>query len=66
MGIPFFANHIRALTESFHSKLTDAGNPLEDTYFYQGLCDVPHGQPKRKDVRQAYRGHPYKAVKSTQ
>jgi hypothetical protein len=28
LGIPFFANHIRALTESFDSKLADAGNPL--------------------------------------
>jgi hypothetical protein len=28
LGIPFFADHIRALTESFDSKLTDAGNPL--------------------------------------
>jgi hypothetical protein len=27
-GIPFFADHIRALTESFDSKLADAGNPL--------------------------------------
>jgi hypothetical protein len=28
LGTPFFADHIRALTESFDSKLTDAGNPL--------------------------------------
>jgi hypothetical protein len=28
LGIPFFADHIRALTESFDSKLADAGNPL--------------------------------------
>jgi hypothetical protein len=26
-GIPFFADHIRPLTESFDSKLADAGNP---------------------------------------
>jgi hypothetical protein len=26
--IPFFADHISALTESFDSKLADAGNPL--------------------------------------
>jgi hypothetical protein len=26
--IPFFAYHIRALTESFDSKLADAGDPL--------------------------------------
>jgi hypothetical protein len=28
LGIPFFADHIGGLTESFDSKLTDAGNPL--------------------------------------
>jgi hypothetical protein len=28
LGIPFFANHIRVLAESFDSKLTSAGNPL--------------------------------------
>jgi hypothetical protein len=27
-SIFFFADHIRALTESFKSKLADAGNPL--------------------------------------
>jgi hypothetical protein len=27
LGIPFFADHIRALTESFDSKLADAGTP---------------------------------------
>jgi hypothetical protein len=27
LGIPFFADHIRALNESFDSKLADAGNP---------------------------------------
>ena len=28
LGVPFFADHIRALTESFNSKLADAGNSL--------------------------------------
>jgi hypothetical protein len=28
LGNPFFADHIGALTESFDSKLADAGNPL--------------------------------------
>jgi hypothetical protein len=28
LGIPFFADHIRALTESFDSKLADAAKPL--------------------------------------
>jgi len=39
---------------------------MEDTYVYQELSEVPHGQPKRTDVQQASRGHPYKAAKSTQ
>jgi hypothetical protein len=28
LGVPLFADHIRALTASFDSKLADAGNPL--------------------------------------
>jgi hypothetical protein len=28
MGVPLFADHIRALTASFDSKLVDVGNPL--------------------------------------
>ena len=28
LGVPMFADHIRALTASFDSKLADAGNPL--------------------------------------
>ena len=28
LGVPLFAHHIRALTESFDSKLADVGNPL--------------------------------------
>jgi len=28
LGIPFFADHIGALTKSFYSKLIEAGNPL--------------------------------------
>jgi len=28
MGVPLFANHIRALTASFDSKLADMGTPL--------------------------------------
>ena len=27
LGVSLFANHIRALTESFDSKLADVGNP---------------------------------------
>jgi len=28
LGVPLFANHIRALSASFDSKLADVGNPL--------------------------------------
>jgi hypothetical protein len=28
LGVPFFAEHIRALTESYDSKLAGVGNPL--------------------------------------
>jgi hypothetical protein len=28
LGVPFFAEHVRALTESYDSKLTGVGNPL--------------------------------------
>jgi hypothetical protein len=28
LGVPLFADHIRALTESFDSKLADLGNTL--------------------------------------
>ena len=28
LGVPLFADHIRALTENFDAKLADVGNPL--------------------------------------
>ena len=28
LGVPLFADHIRALTESFDSMIPDVGNPL--------------------------------------
>jgi hypothetical protein len=44
LGIPFFADHIRALTKSFDSKLSDAGNPYygnsEGTCAGRGLTYV--------------------------
>jgi hypothetical protein len=44
--IPFFSDHIKALTESFKSKLADTGYPffgnLEDTSADRGLTEVPH------------------------
>jgi hypothetical protein len=46
MGIPFFADHIRTLTESFDTKLAVVGNPyfgnLEGTCDDQGLTKVTH------------------------
>jgi hypothetical protein len=39
LGIPFFADHIRALTESFDSKLTDYDNS-EVTCADRGLTEV--------------------------
>jgi hypothetical protein len=45
--IPFFADHARALTESFDKKLTDAGNTLfrqlENTCARQGLNELRQG-----------------------
>jgi hypothetical protein len=47
LGIPFFADHIRALTEGFNTTLTDAGNPFfgnfECTCADQGLTEVTYG-----------------------
>jgi len=70
LGIPFFADHIRALTKTFGLNLSDAGAPyfgnFEGTYLYYGLSEVPYGQAKRTDVQQASKSHPYKAAKSKQ
>jgi hypothetical protein len=47
LGIPFFADHIKELTESFDSKLADEWNPefgnLEGACADQGLTEVIHG-----------------------
>jgi hypothetical protein len=39
-GVPFFADHIRSLTESFDSKLAGAGNPLVRQISDRGLAQV--------------------------
>jgi hypothetical protein len=62
LGIPFFADHIRKLTDSFDSKLADAGNPLI-RQLRSHLCQPranwsPHGQPRWIDAQQASRGCP--------
>ena len=28
LGVPYYSDHIRSLTERLHSKLADVGNPL--------------------------------------
>jgi hypothetical protein len=45
LGIPFFTDHIRAMTESFDSKLADVGKfgNLEGTYANQGQTEVTRG-----------------------
>ena len=47
LGVPSFADHIRALTESFDWKLADAGNPLIrqlDRYLTDGWSKSPEAQ----------------------
>jgi hypothetical protein len=49
LEVPFFADHIRALTESFDSKLADAGNPLIrqlGRYLTEGWPKSPEAQAK--------------------
>ena len=43
LGVPFFADHIRALTASFDSKLADVGKygNSADTYADRGLTQSP-------------------------
>jgi hypothetical protein len=61
LGVPFFADHIRALTESFDSKLADAGNPLVrqlGRYLTEGWPKSPEAQAKGDDGQQTGRGRP--------
>jgi hypothetical protein len=61
LGVPFFADHIRALTESFDSKSADAGNPLVwqiGRYLTEGWPKSPEAQAKGGDGQQAGRGRP--------
>jgi hypothetical protein len=47
LGVPFFADHIRTLTESFDSKLAGAGNPLVrqlGRYLTEGWPKWPEAQ----------------------
>ena len=61
LGVPLFADHIRALTASFDSMLADVGNPVilnsADTYADRGLTPSPDAKAKRGSGQQASRGH---------
>jgi hypothetical protein len=62
LGVPFFADHIRALTESFDSKLADAGNPLVrqlGRYLTKGWLKSPEAQAKGDDGQKTGRGGPW-------
>jgi hypothetical protein len=61
LRVPFFADHIRALTESFDSKLAGAVNPLVrqlGRYLTEGWSKSPEAQAKGGDGQQAGRGRP--------
>jgi hypothetical protein len=61
LGVLFFADHIRALTESFDSKLADAGNPLVrqlGRYLTERWPKYPEAQAKGDDGQQTGRGRP--------
>jgi hypothetical protein len=52
LGVQFFADHIRALTESFDSKIANAGNPLVrqlGRYLTEGWPKSPEAQAKGDD-----------------
>jgi len=61
LGVPLFADHIRALTASFDLKLADVGKPwysnLADTYADWELTPSPNTKAKGGRGQQASRGH---------
>jgi hypothetical protein len=62
LGVPFFADHIRTVTDSFDSKLADAGNPLVlqlGRYLTEGWPKSPEAQAKGDDGQQTGRGRPW-------
>jgi hypothetical protein len=62
LGVPFFADHIRALTDSFDSKLADAENPLVrqlGRYLTEGWPKSPEAHAKGDDGQQTGRGRPW-------
>jgi hypothetical protein len=61
LGVPFFGDHIRALTDSFDSKLADAGKLLVrqlSRYLTEGWPESPEAQAKGDDGQQTGRGRP--------
>jgi hypothetical protein len=61
LAVPFFADHIRALTDSFDSKLADAGIPLVrqiGRYLTEGWRKSPEAQAKGVDGQQTGRDRP--------
>jgi hypothetical protein len=61
LGVLFFADHIRALTEGFDSKLADAGNPLVrqlGRYLTEGWPKSPKAEAKGDDGQQTGRSRP--------
>jgi hypothetical protein len=68
LGVPFFADHIRALTDSFDSKLADAGNTLvrqHGRYLTESWPKSPKAQAKGDNGQQTGRGRPWNGTKST-
>jgi len=60
LGVPPFADHIRALTESFDSMLADVGKPLVrqfGRYADRGLTPSPDVKTKGGRGQQAVRDH---------
>jgi len=60
LGVLLFADHIRALTASFDSKLADVGNPLVwqlDRYADRGLISSPDVKAKGSRGQQTSRSH---------
>jgi hypothetical protein len=61
LGVPFFADHIRAAIESFDSKLADTRNPLVrqlGRYLIEGWPKSPEALAKDDNGQQSGRGRP--------
>ena len=69
LGVPLFADHIRALNASFDSKLADVGNALvwqsSDSYADRGMTPSPDAKAEGGRGQQASRGHRWMMARST-